>query len=334
MLLEEGLAEGGVAEGFGAARAEGGECSGDVAEGCGAEGIVAPEPGAEEAGVEAVAGTDGVDGFDENGANPVSLDAVFGALLDEGSAGSALDDDEGDSGSESVEGLVEGGLAGYLLEFVFIGKEDVYLVEEGRQDAAPVTGRVVVCVEGYRDVGLFEGGEELRKVGMKGGLEEERGEMEVACRGEIGDVEIGNGHLCHDTGVRKDVALAAMGKKEGDAGAGAGPARDVCDIKSGFSQASDGDFPHLVGSNLRGESDACAEEREVVGEYGGGAAEGEIEGGPEEFALGGHGGRETIEDEIEIGFPGDGDVERLGGRDGVRGNHGKPSYCFVAYEEV
>ena len=120
-MLEEGGAEFGVAEGFGAAGTEGGERSGDVGEGGGAEGGVAAEPGAEEAGVEAVAGADGVGGGDEEGGDPVTLEAVCGALLDEGAAGSALDDDEGDSRGEGVEGFVEGGLAGYFFDFLLIG---------------------------------------------------------------------------------------------------------------------------------------------------------------------------------------------------------------------
>ena len=75
----------------------------------------------EEAGVEAVAGADGVDGVDEDGGDPVALDAVRGALLDEGSAGSALDDDEGDARGEGVEGFFEGGLVGDFLDFVLVG---------------------------------------------------------------------------------------------------------------------------------------------------------------------------------------------------------------------
>jgi len=61
----------------------------------------------EKTGVEAVACADGVDGVDDEGGDPVALDAVCGVLLDEGAAGSALDYDEGDACGERVEGFVE-----------------------------------------------------------------------------------------------------------------------------------------------------------------------------------------------------------------------------------
>jgi hypothetical protein len=38
-----------------------------------------------------------------------------------------------------------------------------------------------------------------------------------------------------------------------------------------------------------------------------------------------------LENEVEIGFAGYGDVERFGGLDWEVGVHGKASYCFVAY---
>jgi len=107
---EEGVAQGGVSEGFCAAGAQGGERAGKVAEGCGLQGVLAVEPGAEEAGVEAVASSDGVYRVDEDGLNPGAL----GALLDEGSAGSAFDGDEGDAGCEGVQGGLEGGSVGDL----------------------------------------------------------------------------------------------------------------------------------------------------------------------------------------------------------------------------
>ncbi len=106
-LLEEGGAQVDVAEGFGASRAKGGERAGEVGEGRGSKGILALQPGVEEAGVEAVAGTDGVDGVDEGGGDPVALDAVCGALLDEGAAGSAFDYDEGNARGERIERFVE-----------------------------------------------------------------------------------------------------------------------------------------------------------------------------------------------------------------------------------
>jgi len=152
---------------------------------------------------------------------------------------------------------------------------------------------------------------------VEGCLEEERGEVEVAGGGEVGEIEVGDGHLGHDAGVGEDVALVAVGKKDGDAGAGVEFAGNVRGVEASFGEAGAGDVAHLVGSYLRGEADAGAEEGEIMGENGGGSAEGEIEGGAEEFALGGHGVRKAVEDEIEVGFAGDGDVERPGGRAGI-----------------
>ncbi len=101
MLAEEGVAELCVAEGFGAAWAECGERSGDVAYGRGTERVVTVEVGVEEAGVEAVAGADGVCGIDEERGDPVALVAA----LDDCAAGAALDDDQWDARGEGVEGL-------------------------------------------------------------------------------------------------------------------------------------------------------------------------------------------------------------------------------------
>jgi hypothetical protein len=108
---------------------------------------VTAEPGVEEASIEAVAGSDGISGFDEEGCDPIALDAVRGLLLDERAAGSALDDDQGDAGGEGIEGLVEGRLAGDSLEFLFVGEEEVYFLEERGKDAAPVAGGVVIGIE-------------------------------------------------------------------------------------------------------------------------------------------------------------------------------------------
>ena len=281
MLIEEGGAEFGVAEGFGAPRAEGGEGSGDVGEGCGAEGIVAVEIGAKEAGVEAVAGADGVGGLDEDGRDPVALDAAVrplgGALLDEGTAGSALDDDEGDAWGEGVEGFVERGLAGYFFDFILVGQEQVYLVEEGVEDAAPLVGGVVVGVEREGEAGLLEVVEELGKARVQRGLEEEGGEMEVAGGGEVGQIEVGYGHLGHDAGVGEDVALVTVREENRYACAGAWFAGDVRGVDAGFREACDGDFAHLIAPNLRGEANAGAKDGEIVGEDGGRAAEGDVE---------------------------------------------------------
>ncbi len=328
--MEEGGAEGGVAEGFGASGTEGGESSGEVGEGGGAEGIVAVEPGAEEAGVEAIAGADGVDGVDEDGGDPVALGSVLGALLDEGSAGSALDDDQGDAGGEGVEGCFERGFSGDLLDFIFVGEEQIELVEESGEDAGPVAGGVVVGVEREGEAGLLEVIEEFGKAGVEGGLEEEGGEMEVAGGGEEGEVEVGDGHLGHDAGIGEDVAAVAVGEENGDACAGIDFAGDVGGVDAGLREACDGDVAHLIAADLRGEADAGAEDGEIVGEDGGGAAESEGESGAQQLAVGGHLLGEAIEDEIEVGLAGDGDVERFARGAGEVGIHGKTSYCFVA----
>jgi len=88
-------------------------------------------------------------------------------------------------------------------------------------------------------------------------------------------------------------------------------------VEAGLCKASTGDFTHFVGSDLRGKPDAGAEERKIVGEDGGRSAEGEVEGGADQFVLGGHLFRQAIEDEIEVGFADDCDVERLDRRTGV-----------------
>ena len=147
MLMKELGAEGGVAEGCDATGAKGGEGSGDVPEGCGTEGIAAVEVGVEEAGVEAVAGADGVGGVDGEWGDGVAL----GAALDDGTAGAALDDDEGDAIGEGIECLSEGGLIGDLEELIVVGQEDIDFVEEGVEETAgsggPEVSWVVIGVE-------------------------------------------------------------------------------------------------------------------------------------------------------------------------------------------
>jgi hypothetical protein len=152
---------------------------------------------------------------------------------------------------------------------------------------------------------------------VEGGLEEEGGEMEVAGGGEVGDIEVGDGDLGHDAGVGEDVALVAVWEQDGNAGTGPGDTCDVRGVEAGFGEACEGDVAHLIDSYLRGEADAGAEEGEIVREDGGGSAEGEVEGGAKQLTLGGQGLGQAIEDEIEIGFAGNGDVERPGEGAGI-----------------
>ena len=164
-----------------------------------------------------------------------------------------------------------------------------------------------------------------REAGVEAGLQEERGEMEVAGRGEVGEVEVGDGHLRHDAGVGEDVTAAAVRQEDGYAGADGWMARDVGGVEAGCGEVREGDVAHVVGAELRGEADAGAEEREVVGEDGGRAAEGHGEGGGQELALGGQVFGEAVEDEVEVGFAGDGDVEVGGLRaQGGRCSRGAP----------
>lgn len=116
---------------------------------------------------------------------------------------------------------------------------------------------------------MLEGIEKFREAWVEGGLEKEGREMEVTGGGEVGDIEVGDGHLGHDAGVGEHVALVAMGEQEGNAGTGAGVTGDVRDVEAGFGEACEGDVAHLVGSYLRGEADAGAEEREIMSEDGG-----------------------------------------------------------------
>jgi hypothetical protein len=63
MLLEESISQLRVAIGFRTSRPEGGKCSRNVVHGCGAHRGFAVQIGVQEAGIEAVACADGVDGF-------------------------------------------------------------------------------------------------------------------------------------------------------------------------------------------------------------------------------------------------------------------------------
>ncbi len=172
MFLEEGGAEGCIAEGLGSSWAEGRQGTGDVAEGGGAEWVVTAEPGVEEARVETVAGADGIDGIDEEGGDPFTLNAGRCALLDERAAGTAFDDDERDTGGKGIESLVESGLVGYPFEFVFVRKEEVYFVEEGGEDAGPMAGGVIVGIEREGEAGVAEVVEELWQASVEVGLQE------------------------------------------------------------------------------------------------------------------------------------------------------------------
>jgi len=157
VFLEESGSERGVAEGFGASWTQSGECAGGVAERRGTQGIVAAQPGAEETRIEAVASADGIDGIDDERRNPIALEAARSLLLNQSAAWTALDDDEGDTRSEGVEGFFECGLAGYLLDFIFVRQEQVDLFEEGGKDPCPIAGRVIVGVERYGEPGLLKG---------------------------------------------------------------------------------------------------------------------------------------------------------------------------------
>src|SRR5580700_9508663 len=134
--------------------------------------------------------------------------------------------------------------------------------------------------------------------------------MEVARRGEVIAIEVGDGHVEHHAGIGEDAAGAAMGQEEGDAGFGSGGGLDgFCGVDAGLCQTVHGNATHFVVAIARDEADTAAEYGEVVGKDGGRTAEGHLEIRGEDLAVERDGGVETVEDEVEVDLSGDRDVK-------------------------
>ena len=90
---------------------------------------------------------------------------------------------------------------------------------------------------------------------------------------------------------------------------GAGDAPDQGNVDAALLEAIESDLAEGIVADAGLESDAAAECGQVVGDDGRRRAEGEHHAVGEEFALGSELLGQAVEDEVEIEFAGDGDVE-------------------------
>jgi hypothetical protein len=101
----------------------------------------------------------------------------------------------------------------------------------------------------------------------------------------------------------------------------AGGADDAGEIGAALGEAAESDGAEGVGFRISigicadagDEADARAEDGEIVREDGRGAAEGQLEVTGQQLTLYGEVCGKPVKDEIEVDFPGDGDVEVLHG---------------------
>ena len=159
---------------------------------------------------------------------------------------------------------------------------------------------------------------------MQPRLEEERGQMKVAGGGEIGDIQLFYSHLCHRSEIGEYVAALSVREDERHTGTHALDAFDVGQIDAAFAESGKSDFAHFVASDSGDETNPGAECGEIMGQDGRGAAEGDLESTAQQLALGRHLFGQAVEDQVEIGFSYDGDVEgfdRLAGNQGILGRH-------------
>ena len=198
-------------------------------------------------------------------------------MVDEGTAGAALDDEGGDPGNERGDGGVDVGRARDAEDLGLAGEEDVHVGEEVEEGFGPAIFGVVVGVERDGEAGLLEVAEEVGESGLEASLEVERGEVEVACRREEIEVEVGDRELGDGAWVGEDVALGTVGEEDGDAGGGGGVLPDVGGVDTGGAETTKGDAAEVVVADEAREGDACAERGGVVRDDGGGAAKGGAE---------------------------------------------------------
>src|SRR5580704_3318778 len=134
--------------------------------------------------------------------------------------------------------------------------------------------------------------------------------MKVARVGEVVEVEIVPGSFGDGSGIGEDVAPGLVMQDYGESGGdGAGDATDYRHVDAALLQAVERDLAEGVVADAGLKSDAAAECGQVVGNNCRGRREGEHHAVGEEFALGGELLGQAVEDEVEVEFAGDGDVE-------------------------
>src|SRR5579863_2593848 len=134
--------------------------------------------------------------------------------------------------------------------------------------------------------------------------------MEVARVGEVVEVEIIPAEFGDSAGISENVAPAGAGQDHGESGLGCvANHAHMRDIDPGLAQAVESDVAEIVIADARLEADAAAEGSQVVSHDGGRGAKREGHAVGEQFALGSKLVGETVEDQVEVEFSGDGDVE-------------------------
>ena len=99
-------------------------------------------------------------------------------------------------------------------------------------------------------------------------------------------------------------------EQKGDAGLAAASRADCTrEVDLAFGQALHGDAPHLIAAGAGDEAGPHAEQRDIMSEDRRGAAERQLEVAGEHLAIERDGFRKSVEDEVEVDFSGDGEVE-------------------------
>lgn len=107
------------------------------------------------------------------------------------------------------------------------------------------------------------------------------------------------------------MALCSVGQEDGDAGGERVVPEDVGGVYTGGREAAKCNAAEIICADEAGEGDARAEQGGVVRDDGRGAAECRAEAAGEDLDFELHVSREPVENEVEVEFAGDGDVEGL-----------------------
>src|SRR5579863_233533 len=141
-------------------------------------------------------------------------------------------------------------------------------------------------------------------------LQEVRGEMKMSRVGEVIEVEILPGEFGDRSHVGECVAPAIVLKIDGKAGScGTGNGADARGIHGTLLKTLQGELAEWVIAHARLKTDAASERSQVVGHDRGGAADGQHHAIGEKLALGNKLLGKAVEDEIEVEFTGNRDIE-------------------------
>src|ERR1700722_12893341 len=230
----------------------------------------------------------------------------------DGTPGSALYRHPGNAASELIQRALQRRFVCHATGFPFVWQQQVDIVQQLGKHTAPSPAGVIIGVERDCEACAFQLTKERRKFRLQRAKQEERREVKVLCRLEIGNIDIPQAELRHGSGVGQDMPWNAVRKHQRDAGSGARSVHShAAQVDPAPAKPLQGEFAEGILSYQRHEADVRPEYSEVMREDGRGASQREPEVSAEQFSLDRHDLGQSIHNQVEIDFACDGDIQGL-----------------------